>query len=248
MHTKESLTADLRRAGILPADTLLIHSSMKSIGDVDGGADTVLDALMDYFRDEGLLVFPTLTYHLNQANPVFSVRDTPSQVGLLSELFRRRPGVLRSLHPTHSVAAWGRDAASFIAGHEMFSTPCARNSPWGRLADRNAKILFIGTKTISCNTFLHGVEEWFGVPGMLTEAKERLLSIDADGIEHVVPSRRHIGSHSNYYGKMQSLFEHRGILRHVRFGDAACFLLESAMAKEIVMECLKVDSQLFTHE
>ena len=248
MHTKESLTADLKRAGILPADTLLIHSSLKSIGEVEGGADTVLDALMDYFRDEGLLVFPTLTYHLNQANPVFSVRDTPSQVGLLSELFRRRPGVLRSLHPTHSVAAWGRDAAAFIAGHEMFSTPCARNSPWGRLGDRGAKILFIGTKTISCNTFLHGVEEWFGVPGMLTENRERLLSIDASGIEHVVHSRRHLGGHSRYYGKMQGLFERFGILRHVVFGDAASFLLSAAEARDVVMECLKVDPLLFTHD
>lgn len=176
---------------------------MKSIGAVDGGADTVLDALMDYFREKGLLVFPTLTHRLNPSNPVFYVNETPSQVGLLSDLFWRRPGVLRSLHPTHSVAAWGHDAAEFIAGHEMFSTPCAKGSPWGRLADRSARILFIGTKTIYCNTFLHGVEEWFGVPGMLTESRERLLSIDADGIEHVVPTRRHVGSHSHYYGKMR---------------------------------------------
>ena len=88
MHTKESLTDDLRRAGILPSDTLLVHSSMKSIGTVDGGADTVLDALMEYFQDSGLLVFPTLTYHLNASNPVFSVPETPSQVGILSEFFR----------------------------------------------------------------------------------------------------------------------------------------------------------------
>ena len=248
MHTKESLTDDLRRAGILPSDTLLVHSSMKSIGTVDGGADTVLDALMEYFQDSGLLVFPTLTYHLNASNPVFSLLETPSQVGILSDLFRKRQGVMRSLHPTHSVAAWGHDAAAFIAGHEMYSTPCARNSPWGRLADRKAKILFIGTRGISCNTFLHGVEEWFPVPGMLTETRERLLAIDAHGIEHVVPSRRHVGNHSRFYGKMQGLFERYGILKHLRFGDAASFLLDAAMARDIVTECLKVDPFLFTHE
>lgn len=247
MHTKESLTNDLIRADIQPSDTLLVHSSMKSIGTVDGGADTVLDALMDYFKEKGLLVFPTLTYSLNASNPVFYVNKTPSQVGLLSDMFWRRPGVLRSLHPTHSVAAWGHDAAEFIAGHEMFNTPCAKGSPWGRLAERRAKILFIGTKTIGCNTFLHGVEEWFGVPGMLTESQENLLSVDAAGIERVVPSHRHVGSHSHYYAKMQSLFESNGILNHVKFGDAACFLLESAMTRDIVMECLKKDPLLFTH-
>ncbi|MEI3006279.1 MAG: AAC(3) family N-acetyltransferase [Victivallales bacterium] len=123
------MTDDLIRAGIQPSDTLLVHSSMKSIGAVDGGADTVLDALMDYFREKGLLVFPTLTYGLNPSNPVFYVNETPSQVGLLSDLFWRRPGVLRSLHPTHSVAAWGHDAAEFIAGHEDVQHPlCERLS------------------------------------------------------------------------------------------------------------------------
>ncbi len=247
MHTKQSLTEDLIRAGLMPSETLLVHSSMKSIGEVDGGADTVLDVLMDYFREDGLLVFPTLTYRLNRSNPVFRVNGTFSQVGVLSDLFWRRPGVLRSLHPTHSVAAWGRDAKEFVAGHEKFSTPCAKGSPWGRLAERGAKILFIGTRTIECNTFLHGVEEWFGVPGMLTESFEQLISIDSSGAEHAVPSRRHVGNHSAYYGKMQPLFESGGVLKHVKFGDAACFLLESAGAESITMKCLRKDPLFFTH-
>ena len=96
MHTKESLTDDLIRAGIQPSDTLLVHSSMKSIGAVDGGADTVLDALMDYFREKGLLVFPTLTHRLNPSNPVFYVNVTPSQVGLLSDLAASRCSALAS--------------------------------------------------------------------------------------------------------------------------------------------------------
>lgn len=247
MYTRNSLQNDLKQAGILPADTLLVHSSMKSIGEVEGGADAVLDALMEYFRKDGLLVFPTLTYGLNKEHPTFYIRETPSQVGLLSNLFRMRPGVLRSLHPTHSVAAWGKDAEAFLAGHDMFSTPCAKGSPWGRLADRGAKILFIGTQGICCNTFLHGVEEWFGVPGMLTEEKERLRSIDESGIEHVVPSRRHVGSHSQYYGKMEPLFAKHGALTYLRFGDAASYLLDCAAVREITFRCLNRDPLLFTH-
>lgn len=248
MHTKQSLTADLKRAGILPSDTLLVHSSMKSIGEVEGGADTVLDALMEYFTDDGLLVFPTLSHRLNAENPVFRVNETASQVGLLPEMFRRRPGVCRSLHPTHSVAAYGRDAASFVAGHEQFDSPAAKGSPWWKLAERQAKILFIGTKTMHCNTFLHGVEEWFGVPGMLTETKQMLISIDAAGVEHPVPSRRHVGEHSRYYDKMRPLFARHGILTCPKFGDADCFLLESAPARDLVMKCLAADPQLFTHD
>ncbi|HQC52299.1 MAG TPA: AAC(3) family N-acetyltransferase, partial [Lentisphaeria bacterium] len=139
MHTYASLTHDLELSGIRRQDTLLVHSSMKSIGQVEGRADTVLDALSDYLQDEGLLVFPTLTWsNVNAEQPVYSVRDTPSVVGILPELFRQRPGVRRSLHPTHSVAALGRDAEDFVEGHERFDSPAALGSPWDRLRQRRA--------------------------------------------------------------------------------------------------------------
>ena len=105
MHTYISLRNDLEKLGIPQDGTLLIHSSMKSIGDVEGRADTVLDVFMDYFKEAGLLVFPTLTWsNVNAEQPVFNVRETPSVVGILPQLFRQRPGVIRSLHPTHSLA------------------------------------------------------------------------------------------------------------------------------------------------
>ena len=61
MHTKESLKRDLAAMGLAPNDTILVHSSMKSVGEVDGKADAVLDALMEYFA-QGLVVFPTLSF------------------------------------------------------------------------------------------------------------------------------------------------------------------------------------------
>ena len=67
MHTYSSLKKDLLESGLLPSDTVLIHSSMKSIGNVDGGADTVLDVLMDYFGREDAKV---LEYWLD--NSLFS--------------------------------------------------------------------------------------------------------------------------------------------------------------------------------
>ena len=163
MHTYTTLTKDLQQSGLVPEQTVLVHSSMKSIGEVENRANTVLDVLMDYFGQAGLLVFPTLTWsNVNAAQPLFSVLDTPSVVGILPQLFRQRPGVIRSLHPSHSLAAFGQDAGVFCAGHERFQSPCARQSPWGRLYDRNAKILFLGV-SIAHNTFLHAVEEWFAV-------------------------------------------------------------------------------------
>lgn len=73
MHTKQSLMDQLESAGIDQHGTVLMHSSMKSIGEVEGGADTVLDALSEYMKD-GLLVLPTHTWSsINKDNPKFYV-------------------------------------------------------------------------------------------------------------------------------------------------------------------------------
>ena len=87
MHTWESLMKQLEELGIDGKGTLLVHSSMKSMGPVEGGADTVLDALTAYMK-EGLLVLPTHTWsYINADNPRFYVDQSPSCVGILPELF-----------------------------------------------------------------------------------------------------------------------------------------------------------------
>ena len=245
-HTYASLTRDLEQSGLQRHDTLLVHSSMKAIGQVEGRADTVLDVLSDYLRDHGLLVFPTLTWsHVNADQPVFSVRDTPSVVGILPELFRRRPGVRRSLHPTHSVAALGREAEAFIAGHEQFDSPAAVGSPWHRLLQRRAKIMFIGAG-IGHNTFLHGVEEWGHAADVLGDTHQPLVVLDESGRRLPVPSRRHIGGHSRYYARLEPHFAAIGALTRTRFGDAATTLLEAAPCAGFVLDLLSRWPAAFT--
>ena len=231
--------------GLNPEDTVLLHSSMKSIGKVDGGADTVLEVLKEYFAP-GLVVFPTLTWNcINDRQPDFSAKDTACCTGILPELFRQLPGVHRSLHPTHSVAALGKDAANFVAGHENFDSPAHRNSPWGKLYDRYGIILFIGVG-ISCNTFLHGVEEWLPVPGMLTENHQQLSVTGEDGRTIPVPSRRHQGNHSRYYHLMEEDFLAGNALRDGVFGDARTRILDARKAGDITFAKLQKTPLFFT--
>ena len=99
-YTKKQLTDMIRRMGIQPDDSVMIHASMKSIGNVEGGADTVLDAWMEYLS-EGLFMMPAHTWA--QMGPdcrVFDPQSMPSCVGLLTNLFRMRPGVVTDLHIT----------------------------------------------------------------------------------------------------------------------------------------------------
>ena len=109
-----ALQADLARLPLSDRAVVVVYSSLSALGFVEGGAATVVDALInDVVRDRGgTLVLPTFSIagtmaeHLRGGH-VFDVRTTPSGVGAITEVFRQRPGVLRSVHPTHSVAALG---------------------------------------------------------------------------------------------------------------------------------------------
>ena len=144
MHTQQTLITQLSNLSVDPAGTLMVHISYKAIGEVEGRADAVLDALMDYMKP-GLLVLPAHTWdNVGKQNPVMDVLHTPSCVGVLTELFRKRPGVSRSLHPTHSLAAYGKDAEDFVSGEELIDTPCGKGGSYDKLWERDAQILLIG--------------------------------------------------------------------------------------------------------
>lgn len=245
MYTKQDLLIFLENLNIDKKGTLLVHSSMKSIGTVDGGADTVLDALIEYMKD-GLLVFPTHTWsYINSENPRFYVDNSPSCVGILTELFRKRPGVVRSWHPTHSVAALGEDAESFVSGDEKFDTPCARKSCWGKLLDRQATILLIGVD-LRRNTFIHGVEEWLDIPGRLTDSHQQLYTVLPDGTEISVPSRRHYGHTSEKYERVDAFFGENGVMFKGTFGDATVRVCDTEKMTKLLYEVLGENPAIFS--
>ena len=244
MYKKEDLLEDLNKSGINKKGTLLVHSSMKSIGEVENGADTVIDSLMEYMK-EGLLVFPTHTWsYINGQNPKYYVEDSKVCVGILPELFRKRKGVVRSLHPTHSVAAFGKGAEEFISGNEAFDTPCARQSPWGKLLDMDAEIMLIGVD-LRRNTFIHGVEEWADIPGRLTDDKEILYSVTKDGREVEVPSRRHSGHWSENFDKVDELFLKHKVMRMNKFGDSTVRICKAKAMTELLYKLLDINPDLF---
>lgn len=113
MHTKESLIKDLCNMGLTGEEAIMVHSSMKSIGEVAGGADTVVDAFMEFFA-EGLFMTPTHTWaQMSREYDTFNPTTEPACVGIIPNVFRKREGVVRSLHATHSIAAYGKAAVKF---------------------------------------------------------------------------------------------------------------------------------------
>ena len=160
MHTKEELKRDLSLLGIKRGDTVLVHSSYKSLGGIEGGAKGFFEAFIELLGEEGTLVFPALSYDsVTRENPVFDIDRSPSCIGYLAEYFRTQvSGVKRSIHATHSCAALGRNAELLTEGHEKDDTPVGMNSPFAKLPTVGGKILMLGCKT-GHNTSMHGVEE-----------------------------------------------------------------------------------------
>ena len=103
MHTRGELATDFRRIGLERGDAVVLHGSLRSIGRVDGGADTVVAALLDVLGPDGLLAAPVYTYWTQRFDPAAD----PGQTGRIAEAIRRWPGAVRSWHPSHSVAAIG---------------------------------------------------------------------------------------------------------------------------------------------
>ena len=145
------------------------------------------------------------------------------------------------------MAAFGPDAEEFCSGHEKAETPLNWNSPWGKLYDRKAKILFLGT-TMQCNTFLHAIEEHAQVPGLLVPYIWKFTVKDYDGNVFPIEFKRHEPGHNHYYNKVEPELVEHGIAKRVMFGSAPTHLVDAVAETDYMLKKLQEIPELFTHE
>lgn len=148
VYSEEDLCRMFSKIGISPGDRVFIHSSMSKIGVLKDGPITFVNALKKIIGKDGLIVMPTFpsksSYDYLTNYKTFEVKKTPSINGAITEFFRTSDGVFRSIHPTHPIAAWGKDAENLMKGHEKTKSMFDENSPFKRLIDLNIKILLVG--------------------------------------------------------------------------------------------------------
>ena len=161
--TKEILKQGFSDLGIRAGMKLMVHASLKSFGYVEGGADTVIDALMELLTPEGTLMMPSFNHEAPYLQgEIFDISHTPTTNGLIPDTFWRRPGVSRSLNPTHPFAAWGKDRERYTRDHQKTSA-MGHDSPLGRLMEDGGYCLLLGVG-YGRNTFHHYVESCEGSP------------------------------------------------------------------------------------
>lgn len=224
---REDIVRVLRELGISPGADVMLHSSMRSVGVIEGGADAVLGAFLSVIGSTGTLLAPaypltgTMIEHLERGGIALDVRSTPSTMGRISETLRLQAGSHRSLHPTHSVVGLGARAAYYCEGHDRSGSPCGAESPFVKLVDRRGWIVAFGSG-IGKVTSYHVLEDRvsnFPVPVYLAR-EYRARVVDAAGIEREVPVRCHdprfsrvrIDNDAGVERRFERLLADRGVL------------------------------------
>jgi aminoglycoside 3-N-acetyltransferase len=175
------LTNGLRSLGLQAGMGVVVHSSLRSFGQIQGSAPVVIASLMEVLTPEGTLLMPSFNHnHIIEPgwDGYYHPRRTPTINGIIPDTFWRMPGVYRSFDPTHAVAGWGKHAARYIRSHHRTLT-MSPDSPLGLLGREGGYGLLIGVG-YEANTYHHVVESTTGAPclGKRSEAYPVML---ADG-------------------------------------------------------------------
>lgn len=247
----EQLKKDMQNLGISAGDLLVVHSSFKSLGHVDGGAECVIAAFKDVLGPEGTLVFPTFTYSTSYASSYFSNLETPSCVGYLSEFFRKTEGVIRTNHPTHSVAIYGKLQKVLSEGVELDDTPMGIHSPYRKFAKYGGKILMLGC-SLTHNSFMHAMEEVVESPYALRGHQEYTI-VDEQGNVTKRKIRRHNFTRPDGPGIKQRYDRTLDVLDEGDYAigqilEAKCVLINSAALEAKAAEKMKQQPLYFVDD
>jgi aminoglycoside 3-N-acetyltransferase len=172
-YTKKDIISALEKMNAPQGSVVLMHISLRSVGDVEGGAQALLDALIEYFTAKGgLFCVPTHTWdNLGKDKITLDMQNPESNLGAFTELAARDKRGVRSENPTHSMMVFGdrQKALDFVAGEEKVPTPTDPESCYGKLYKMGGFVLLVGVAQDK-NTFLHCAEQILDIPDrMATE-------------------------------------------------------------------------------
>lgn len=183
MVLKQDILEALEKVGVCRGQVLMVHTSLSSLGYVCGGAQVVIEALLEAVGREGTIMMPAQSWkNLDPATgvhwevpescwplirenwPAYDKNITPTNtMGAVAEMFRQWPGAVRSDHPARSVAAWGKEAAWLTADHDL-SNIFGDGSPVGKLYELDGLVLLMGVG-YDKNTSLHLADVRAAYPG-----------------------------------------------------------------------------------
>ena len=238
IYKKEDFLRQLSEMGVERRKIVLVHSSLRLVGDIEGGGKTLLDALIEHCTAEGgLLCIPTHTWGFLRREITLDMTAAEACLGALSSIALADGRGIRSENPTHSMVVFGNRtrALKFIENELFVSSGTAPESCYGKIFREGGQILLVGVSH-SRNTYLHCAEEMIDMPNRLS-AEPREVNIKRSSGEIVT---RKIHTHRTDYTSDVSLrftkyempFRYHGAICDGFLGDAPTQVCDARIMKE----------------
>ena len=226
----------------MPGGLLALHSSMKSMGWVEGGPNTVVDAFLDVLGPGGTLMVPTFTYGPDHAGKPFDPETSAPVTGLIPRTLWRRSDSVRSIAPTHSVAAIGGRALDLTRDH-LYATTLGRHSPFHRLAEWGGFVMLLGCSHNS-NSLIHVAESLAELPyiyvpalagsGGFCEVRQK------DGRVKKIQLTEFTGCSKGFF-KAETPLRAAGVIRDAKIGQATVQLMRASEVLGVLTPLLRAD-------
>lgn len=252
MLTQHTLQTALKDLGVQEGDTLLIHSNLMMLGSIEGAHQReeilafYLQAFQNVLGSSGTVAVPAFFYEYARFGEPFDTKHSPvsKSLGAFSSYVTALPKTVRSCNPLQSIAALG-SKAELIAGGDSLSG-YGVNSPWHRLRQQKAKILFIGIG-VETMTYVHYIEQAVGVPHMYW--KLYATPVLRDGIPlagHPVSAVRYLNYEIEYCLKpFEELLLKQGIANSLSVGKGQILVVDAEQAYQLGIQCLEKNIYYF---
>jgi len=242
------LKVALKNIGLNDGDTILVHSSLNPNSGFSGKPQDIIKCILDIIGENGNLLMVSMpytssTYDYLSDSTLFDVNKTPSKMGIISEIFRRKSGVKRSSNPAHPILTYGKDAEWIIKNHEDCLYSCGENTPLDKFKKLNGKVLFFDTPFNSF-TFIHYIEH------MIKEYLPFKLYRD-EPVEIRVIDANNCTTHKKYYVFSEQTVKRRqpdilekyviekNHLKKIKVGNTNIMLIDTSDVINDVKEMLK---------
>jgi aminoglycoside 3-N-acetyltransferase len=248
MHSRQELADDFRRLGVRAGDTLMVHASVRAVGEVAGGPDQIHLALKDAVTAAGtLMMYASCPAYYDEVGRGNLTRDQEREVleklpafdpftaraqrenGALVEFFRSYPGSTVNAHVARFVV-WGQRAAHLIA-EQPWDFPFGTRSPLDRFMQLDGRILLLGCDHDHV-TFLHYTEHVVDIPGKRVATFKVPVAENGSRVwremKEVDTSE---GAHRNwpdrFFARLVDTYLARTSNRGGRVGAAQCYLVDA---------------------